>query len=148
MPVKQCSAFGILAVFGFLLDLLADLLDVLAGTGHGVAGSQGRGRKHGQQHYGDQTLHVGSPRKKRNWDWADGACAPSASLWNASLREADVENTTMRGQIDRGVQRAAGLGTGQCTDFRRQSRIRVELPNWLSNRSTSRFAVALRESSA
>jgi len=43
---------------GSVLDLLTGLLHILAGTGHGVAASQHGYREHGQQHQGNDTLHL------------------------------------------------------------------------------------------
>jgi hypothetical protein len=44
--------------FGLVFDCFAGFLNVLACTGHGVAGGQRTHRKQGQQHQGNQTLHV------------------------------------------------------------------------------------------
>src|SRR5690606_1566142 len=113
------SALAVLAVLGLVFELFAALLDVLAGAGHGVAGGQGGDREQADESQGNDALHEGLP--------SDVMPARHVRGWAPLFP----------------VARRPGVNP--LLTF--QSRIRVDLPNRLSTRSTASSAVALRVSS-
>src|SRR5690606_18936144 len=100
------SALRVLAILGLLLDLLADLLHVLAGAGHGVAGGQRRGGEHRQQQQCEQTFHRGSSCGERVA--VPGNAAPAnACHQTATAREAGVQPAALPATAGEPAPRAA-----------------------------------------
>src|SRR5690606_28601154 len=116
----------------------AGLLHVLAGTGHGVAGGQGECRERSQQQQGKQTLHGGSP--------GDRAIGTDRSATGWSAHAPMKAHPAVKPACSR--RDVAKPRMNRVCDASFQSRIRVDLPNRLSTRSTVSLAVALRRSSA
>ncbi|MGY4514995.1 hypothetical protein ACVWWW_000563 [Lysobacter sp. HA18] len=65
----RVSAMRVLAILGLVFDLFANLLDVLTGAGHRVAGGESAHRKHGKEQQGSQTLHGVISRVAANAAW-------------------------------------------------------------------------------